>query len=53
MEDELLPKQQIPLFTPMKWSTGKAEANTHGSNDAAGVARIAEYNRGSPLRDSI
>jgi len=36
----------------MKWFTGKAEANTHGSNAAARVARIAEYSSGSPLRDS-
>ena len=32
MEDELFPKQQIPLSTPLKWTNEKAEANTYGYN---------------------
>lgn len=39
MEDELFPKQQIPLSTSLKWTNEKVEDNTYGYNAAAGVAR--------------
>ena len=52
MEDELFPKQQIPLSTSLKWTNEKAEANTYGYNATAGVARTLLSTSGSHLRHS-
>ena len=48
MEDELFPKQQIPLST----TNEKVEDNTYGYNAAAGVARTLLSTSASHLRHS-
>lgn len=52
MEDELFPKQQIPLSTSLKWTNEKVEDNTYGYNAAAGVARTLLSTSASHLRHS-
>lgn len=52
MEDELFPKQQIPLSTSLKWTNEKVEDNTYGYNAATGVARTLLSTSASHLRHS-
>ena len=45
------PSSRSPLSTLLKWSNGKARANTTGSSNVAGVGRMTHAAFGTPAPD--